>query len=96
MIDERFLAESAIGGVVITLVSFIYNGTPGGGFVGATWYGFPLTWIRYLVVGPQYSPWVVDYIGLIADIIIWAIVIAIMLFLYNKVSGGKQKMKPKK
>ncbi|MDE1855359.1 MAG: hypothetical protein KGH57_03530 [Candidatus Micrarchaeota archaeon] len=92
MMEKKFIAESVIGGVVITLVSFLYNSTPGGGLVGATWYGFPLTWIRYLVVNTQqYSPWAIDYAGLIADIIIWAMVVAVVLFLVKGRSSPRTK-----
>lgn len=94
MVDKKFAGESVIGGIVITLISYFYVGTPSG-LVGAVWYGFPLTWIRYLLVGPQYSPWSVDYVGLVADIVIWAIVIAIVLTLYKRMKGHSMpKMAP--
>ncbi|MDE1873960.1 MAG: hypothetical protein KGI04_02465 [Candidatus Micrarchaeota archaeon] len=88
MTDKKFIAESVGAGIVITLISYFYNGTPSG-LVGAVWYGFPLTWIRYLVVGPQYSPWALDAVGLIADIVIWSVVAAIVLFIAMKY--GKHK-----
>lgn len=87
MVDKKFVAESIIGGVAITLVSYFYNSTPG--LVGAVWYGFPLTWARYLLVGPQYSPWSFDFVGLIADIIIWSIVVGVVLFLIERVKSNK-------
>lgn len=86
--DKKFWAESAIGGIVITLISYFYNGTPSG-LVGAVWFGFPLTWVRYLLVGPQYSPWAVDVVGLIADIIIWSVVVAVVLFIVEKAKAKK-------
>ncbi len=72
------LSASVAFGVVITLLTGLYNSTPGG-LVGAAWYGFPLTWIRRLVVAPQYYPWVVDYPGLVTDIVFWAVLIGITL-----------------
>ncbi|MDE1762308.1 MAG: hypothetical protein KGH78_03905 [Candidatus Micrarchaeota archaeon] len=85
--DNKLVAESAAGGIVITLLSYFYNGTPH--LVGATWYGFPLTWIRYLVVGPQYNPWAVDFLGLIVDIIVWSVVVAAVLILIGRKKRGK-------
>lgn len=82
--DYKFLAESVVGGIVVTGITFLYNGIPSG-LVGANgWYGFPMPWINYLVVGPQYSPWAVQPVGLIVDIIVWAIVVGIVLMLYKK------------
>lgn len=79
MMDKKLIMEAAVGGAAITLLTYLYRGTPSG-LVGTVWYGFPLTWVRYLLVGPQYSPWAVDFVGLIADIIIWTVVVAIALF----------------
>lgn len=82
--DYKFAVESVVGGAVITGISFLYNSIPSG-IVGANgWYGFPMTWISYLVVGPQYSPWSISWTGLIVDIVIWAIVVAIVLTLLKR------------
>jgi len=80
-ISKMFAVKSIVGGAVITLVTGLYNSTPGGGLVGATWYGFPVTWIRWLAVGPQYSPWAVDWMGLVIDLVVWIIVVGIVLYL---------------
>ena len=89
MMDKKFIGESVGGGIAITLLSYFFNSTPGGGLVGATWYGFPLTWIRYLAVGPQYNPWAVDIVGLIADIVIWSVIVAIVLLTFKKMKKSK-------
>lgn len=80
MNNYRSVLKLLGGGAVITLVSGLYNSTPGGGFVGASWYGFPVAWLRKLVLAHQYNPWRVDASGLIADIVIWAVVIALLYF----------------
>jgi len=69
---------SVIVGTLITLLTGYINSTPGQ-LVGATWYGLPATWLRYLVIGPQYNPWVVDTTGLLADIVLWSVVVGLVL-----------------
>ena len=88
---KKLIAESVIGGIAITLLSYLYNGTPS--IVGAVWYGFPLTWIRYLVVGPQYNPWAVDIVGLVVDVVVWSVVVGVVLFVLQR---GKTKKRAKK
>ncbi len=85
-----FVGSLALG-VVFTLLTGLVNTTPGGGFVGATWYGFPDTWLRYLMVGPQYNPWVVDYTGLLVDIVLWTVVISFFLRAQCSCTGKKSK-----
>ena len=77
----KFLAvKSIVGGAIITLVTGLYNSTPSE-LVGAAWYGFPMTWIRKLVVAPQYNPWTIDYTGLILDLIVWIVVVGIIVLI---------------
>ena len=64
------LTLSAALGVVVLLLTGLADVTPGG-LVGARWYGLPLTWIRRLVIAPQYNPWRVDWTGLAADLVFW-------------------------
>jgi hypothetical protein len=45
---------SASVGAAITLLSGLVDVTPN--LVGARWYGLPSTWIRRLVIAPQYNP----------------------------------------
>jgi len=67
------------GGVVITfLTGLIPNTKPL--LVGATHYGYPLPWLIRLVIAPEYFPWQVNVLNLVADIIVWAIIIGLVLF----------------
>lgn len=88
MSNKRLAVESAIGGIAITLLSFLYDSTPH--IVGAVWHGFPLTWMRYLLVGPQYNPWAVDYFGLVVDVVAWSAVVAAVLILLRRLRQKKQ------
>ncbi|HVA83190.1 MAG TPA: hypothetical protein VNF06_03440 [Candidatus Aquilonibacter sp.] len=80
--DTKFAIESIVGGVVITAITGLYNNMTG--LIGATPYGFPATWIRWLAVGPQYSPWQVDPVGLVIDLVVWIVVVAIILAVIKK------------
>ena len=81
----KLLILAAIAGVVITLLTGLVENTPGM-LVGAVWFGYPLAWLVRMIVAPQYFPWVVRPYRLIADIVFWGIVAAIVLFAYTKVS----------
>ena len=74
----KFVVVSILVGVVVTLLTGYVNSTPSQ-LLGATWYGFPATWLRYLVVGPQYNPWVVSILGLVVDVVLWSVVAALVL-----------------
>jgi hypothetical protein len=72
-----FLVSLVIA-IVITLLTGFVSSTPGN-LIGASWYGFPATWLRYLVVGPQYNPWVISYFGFLVDVVLWTVVVAVAL-----------------
>lgn len=80
----KLLVSAVIGGIVITLLTGLLENTPEM-LVGATWYGYPLAWLVRKIIAPQYFPWVVQPLSLIADIIFWAVVVAIILFAYTKI-----------
>ncbi len=81
----KLLLLAAIVGIVITLLTGLIGNTPEM-LVGAVWYGYPLAWLVKMIVAPQYFPWVVRPYRLIADIVFWAVVVAIVLFAYTKIS----------
>ncbi len=79
----KTLVYAVIGGVVITLVTGLINHTPEM-LVGAVYYGYPFAWLEMLVVAPQYFPWVVRPLRLVLDIVVWAIVVWVILFVISK------------
>lgn len=81
--------ESVIGGVIIALLTGVVNSTPGG-LVGATWYGWPESWLIRMVVAPQYNPWKVQWVGLVVDAIVWIVIVAIVMLVANHAMGGKK------
>lgn len=95
MKNLKNVVESAIAAAVITLVSGLVPSTPAQ-LVGASWYGWPITWIRKLVIAPQYNPWLVDWYGLVADFIIWFVISWIILYILSTYMKPKQKSGGKK
>jgi hypothetical protein len=97
MKDLKLLLGSAVGSVVITLATGLVSSTPGG-LVGASWYGLPVTWIRKLVLAPQYNPWVTDWEGFVIDLVFWFIVIFVILYLlkFGRDSGAKSSSRSRK
>ena len=78
------LIIAIVVGVVITLVTGLLDHTPSG-LMGASWYGYPLAWLVQMVVAPQYFPWVVRPLRLIADLVFWIVIVWIILFAIAKV-----------
>lgn len=83
----KWTIESIVGGVALTLVSGLINSSPP--IIGASWYGWPVTWIRKLVIGPQYNPWVIDWKGVIVDFIFWFLLCWLALLIASKLSDKK-------
>ncbi len=75
-----------LAAVAVTLVTGLYDGTPAG-LLGAIWYGLPFTWIRRLVMAPQYFPWGVDVLGLAADVVFWTIAVAVLSWLARRATN---------
>lgn len=72
------LLSSIIGGLIITLLTGLISNTPPM-LVGATHYGYPFAWLTRLVLAPEYFPWRVNALTLVADMIVWAVIIGIVL-----------------
>jgi len=81
--NTKDLLIAIMGGVVITLLTGLVPNTPPM-LVGAHWYGYPLPWLFRLVVAPEYFPWKADPVNLIADIIVWAVIVGIILLVGKK------------
>ena len=82
--STKTLIFAVIGGIVITLLTGLINNTPGM-LVGAVWYGYPFPWLIMYVIAPQYFPWHVRPIRLILDIVVWAVVVWVILYVVSKV-----------
>jgi len=74
------LLVSIFGGELITLLTGLVSSTPPM-LVGAVHYGYPLTWLIRLVIAPQYNPWRIELLNFFADIVIWFIVVAVVVFI---------------
>jgi len=74
----RSILFTIAGGALLALATGLFSNTPFM-LVGAVHYGYPLPWLIRMIVAPEYFPWVVNYVNLIGDIIIWAIVVGVVL-----------------
>ena len=77
------LLVSILGGELITLLTGLISTTPEM-LVGAVWYGFPLAWLYRLVIAPEYNPWRMDLLNFFADVVVWFIVVAVIVFLLGR------------
>ena len=78
------LLISILGGEIVTLLTGLVPSTPPM-LVGATHYGYPLAWLFRLVIAPQYNPWRIDVPNFFADIVIWFVIVAIVVFVVERV-----------
>lgn len=85
--NGRLAIISIVTGIIITMVTGLLESPQR--LLGATWYGYPLTWIRKLVLAPQYNPWKVDFMGLAIDIIFWSIVAFAVFFVIKRLKSRK-------
>ncbi|MDE1870924.1 MAG: hypothetical protein KGI06_01660 [Candidatus Micrarchaeota archaeon] len=84
----KITAVALILGIIVTLATGALNSTPIG-LVGASWYGYPLTWIRKLVIAPQYNPWRIDYVGIVADVVFWSVIMLALLLVLLRIGEKK-------
>jgi hypothetical protein len=75
----KSILASIVIAVLVTLFTGTVNSTPTL-LVGAAWYGYPVTWIRRLVIAPQYNPWRVDLLGLAIDLAFWFVIAVVIWF----------------
>ena len=79
-------------GIVVTFATGVFNTTPG--IVGATWYGWPMSWLKRLVVAPQYNPWRLAFPGFALDVLFWFAIFWVVLFVwFSTEKGGKRNAK---
>jgi hypothetical protein len=71
---------SVVSGAVITAITGEFNSTPGQ-LIGASWYGYPLSWLTKRVLAPQYNPWFINYTNLVGDVLIWSGIVCVILIL---------------
>jgi hypothetical protein len=80
----KIVILSLIEGVAITLLTGLLSNMPAM-LVGAVHYGYPVPWLFRFVLAPEYFPWRVDVIALVADVIVWAVVVGVALFVWTKI-----------
>jgi len=79
----KIVVYAVVAGIAITLLTGLIGNTPEM-LVGAVYFGYPFAWLEMMVIAPQYFPWVVRPIRLILDIVVWAVVVWVILFVVSK------------
>jgi len=80
----KIVILSLIGGVAITVLTGLLSNMPTP-LLGAEHCGYPLPWLFRLILAPGYSPWRVDVVALVVDLVAWTTVIGIVLFAWTKI-----------
>lgn len=88
--NAKTVIYAIIGGIAITLITGLLENTPAM-MVGAVHYGYPLAWLVRMIVAPQYFPWVVLPFEFIADLVIWAIIVGVIILVATR--GKKPEAK---
>ena len=93
-ISKYYTIYTIIVALAVSLLTGLVNTTPN--LVGATWYGFPFAWLIKMAIAPQYSPWALQGLNLLFDVIFWFIVtfaveFAITYLTRHKTAGYNKK-----
>jgi hypothetical protein len=81
--NVKILISVLFGGLAIALLTGLVSNAPPM-LVRATHYGIPMAWLFRLVIAPEYFPWRVDITRLLVDTAVWAAVVAVILFIAEK------------
>lgn len=98
MVRVRMLTIAIVAGIILTLITGWMQGvllyTMAGGLhylmeplLGASNYGLPIVW-RSVIVYPG-SPTNYHIIGLVVDVVFWAVVVWVILFIVTKLQKKK-------
>ena len=69
-------------GVIVTLATGLL---PTEILMGATHYGFPLSWLIRLTLPPEFDPWRINTANLIIDATFWTAVILLIIHLKKRI-----------
>jgi hypothetical protein len=73
---KRIVIFSLVGGLVITLLTGLVSNRT---LLGGEWYGYPFAWLIRRVLSPEYFPWDVEALWLVADTIVWTLIAGVLL-----------------
>ena len=86
----KLVILSLIGGVIITLLTGLLSNMPTT-LLGAVHYGYPVAWLFRLILAPEYFPWRADPVGLVVDLIFWALVVGVTLLAWTRIKPPSTK-----
>ena len=90
---SRLIFDAVIAALILTLLSGLVNSTPQP-LVGASWYGWPMTWVTKIIVPPGYSPWLVKFGGLAEDLVFWFILSLLVFYIAMKTAKAPTQSAP--
>lgn len=83
----KLLGLSLGGSIVITLV-------PLRTLMGGTHYGSLMAWLVRRVLAPEYFPWRENLLGLVADVVVWTVVVLLLLLVYERLRDSSRDSHP--
>ena len=92
---SRLIFDAVIAAVILTLLSGLVNSTPQP-LVGASWYGWPMTWVTKIIVPPGYSPWLVKFGGLAEDFVFWFVLSLLVFYIAMTTAKAPMQRAPQK
>ncbi len=74
---------SLVGGLGIALLTGLVSNRT---LLGGEWYGYPFAWLIRRILAPEYFPWNLEALSLIADVAIWTLVTGALLTILLRAS----------
>jgi hypothetical protein len=76
--NKKVVVGGIVGGIVLTLLTGLIEAPS---LIGATNYGYPILWLTKFTVGPGYFPWSFHPVRFLLDVIVWAIIVSLVLYI---------------
>ncbi|MFC5368866.1 hypothetical protein [Salinirubrum litoreum] len=87
----RLLAVALGGGIVLTLLSGL---VPVRTLAGGVHYGLPMAWLVRRILAPEFFPWRVNWLGLVVDIVVWTVILALLLVVSERLRNRQARSGP--
>jgi hypothetical protein len=78
-LNKKVVLGGIAGGIVLTLLTGFVEAPS---LIGATNYGYPFVWLTQYIIAPEYFPWQFHPVRFTLDVIVWAIIVALVLYVF--------------
>ena len=82
----KLVVVSVVLGASITLLTGEVNTLH---LIGGSAYGLPAAWLNDRVLSPVYNPWFVNWVSLVIDVVLWAVVVGLVLISLRKLKQSR-------